>query len=125
MYDPVLKAQGTGLYRQVKDVPFLRERLERLDVTKSTDVRMSEEQEREVIREVDRERQVERPSKVVLATRTIHLDIVTFVRTGKLPHRPTHIIPLFAPTGIDKVLEIGPHIHALRWILRDTPVTSA
>ena len=129
MYDPVSNAQGSELYQQVKGVPSLRERLERLEVTKLTDVRMSEEQEREqereVHHEVEREREVERPQKVEPAKHSIHLDIVTFVRTGKLPRRPTHIIPLLAPTGIDKVLEIGPHIHALRWILRDTPVTSA
>ena len=109
MYDPVLKAQGAGLYQQVKDVPALRERLERLEVTKLTDVRMSEEQEREVNHEVERERQVERPPKVVPARHTVHQDIVTFVLTGKLPDRSTHIIPLLAPTGIDEALDSTPN----------------
>ena len=108
MYDPVLKTQGAGLYQQVKDVPSLRERLERLEVTKLTDVRMSEEQEREVNHEVERERQVERPPKAEPAKHTIHQDIVTFVLTGKLPHRPTHIIPLLQPTRVDEALDSSP-----------------
>ena len=112
MYDPVSNAQGSELYQQVKGVPSLRSRLERLEVTKLTDVKMSEEQEREqereVHHEVEREREVERPRKVEPAKHSIHLDIVTFVRTGKLPRRPTHIIPLLAPTGIDKVLDSSP-----------------
>jgi hypothetical protein len=102
LYDPGLNAQGARLYQQVKGVPSLRQRLERLEVTKFADVRMSEEQEREVNREVyreaEKEHQIERPPKVVPATHAIHLDIVTFVRTGKLPHPSTHIIPLLAPT---------------------------
>jgi hypothetical protein len=108
MYDPVLKAQGAGLYQQVKGVPSLHERLKLLGVTQLTDVRMSEEQEREVNHEVERERQIERPPKVKPATHTIHQDIVTFVRTGQLPHCSTHIIPLLAPTGIDKALDSTP-----------------
>jgi hypothetical protein len=39
---------------------------------------------------------------------TVYQDILTFVRTGKLPHRSTHIIPLLAPTGIDKALDSTP-----------------
>jgi hypothetical protein len=108
MYDRVLKAEGAGLYQQVKDVPSLRERLERLEVTEMIDVRMSEEHEREVIREVGPERQVERPSKVTPAIHTIHRDILKFVRTGKLPRLSTHIIPLLAPTRIDKALDSTP-----------------
>ncbi|KAH9180207.1 hypothetical protein EDB89DRAFT_2224074 [Lactarius sanguifluus] len=48
---------------------------------------------------------VERPSKVLPATHIIHDDILTFVRTGKLPEHSTHIVPLFAPTDIDKALD--------------------
>ena len=105
MYDPVSKARAAGLYQEIKDVPSLHERLERLGVTKLTDVRMAEEQEREVNHEVERERQVERPPKVEPATHAICNDILTFVCTGKLPSRPTYIIPLLAPTGIDTALD--------------------
>jgi hypothetical protein len=105
MYDPVSRAQGAGLYQEIKDVPSLHERLERLGVTQLTDIRMAEEQEREVNHEVERERQVERPPKVEPATHSVHDDIRTFVRTGKLPQHSTHIIPLLAPTGIDTALD--------------------
>ncbi|KAG6369467.1 hypothetical protein JVT61DRAFT_14837 [Boletus reticuloceps] len=46
---------------------------------------MDEEQEREVIHEVERERQVERPPKVPPATHSIHPDVVAFVKTGIVP----------------------------------------
>ncbi|KAH9035653.1 hypothetical protein EDB85DRAFT_1889231 [Lactarius pseudohatsudake] len=105
MYDPVLKAQDAGLYRKTKDIPSLRDQLDRLGVTQLADIRMAEEQEREVNHEVERERQVERPPKVKPATHTIHNDIRTFVRTGKLPEHLTHIVPLLVPTGIDKALD--------------------
>jgi hypothetical protein len=108
MYDPVSKARDSGLYQEIKDVPSLHKRLERLGVTQLTDVRMAEEQEREVNHEVERERQVERPPKVEPATHSIHDDIRTFVRTGKIPSRSTHIIPLLAPTGIDTALDSTP-----------------
>jgi hypothetical protein len=108
MYDPVSKARDAGLYQEIKDVPSLHKRLERLGVTQLTDVRMAEEQEREVNHEVERERQVERPPKVEPATHFIHNDIRTFVRTGEIPRRSTHIIPLLAPTGIDTALDSTP-----------------
>jgi hypothetical protein len=108
MYDPVSRARDAGLYQEIKDVPALHERLERLGVTQLTDVRMAEEQEREVNHEVERERQVERPPKVEPAKHTIHNDIHTFVRTGQLPSPSTHIIPLLAPTGIHTALDSTP-----------------
>ncbi|KAI9432009.1 hypothetical protein H4582DRAFT_1999905 [Lactarius indigo] len=105
MYDPVSRAQNAGLYRETKDIPSLRRRLDLLGVTQLADVRMAEEQEREVNHEVERERQVERPPKVEPATHDTCNDIRTFVRTGELPRRLTHIIPLLAPTGIDNALD--------------------
>ncbi|KAH8997170.1 hypothetical protein EDB86DRAFT_3076760 [Lactarius hatsudake] len=105
MYDPVLMAQDAGLYRETEDIQSLRDRLDILGVTQLVDIRMAEEQEREVNHEVERERQVERPPKVEPATHTIHNDIRTFVRTGKLPEHLTHIAPLLAPTGIDNALD--------------------
>ncbi|KAH8991107.1 hypothetical protein EDB86DRAFT_3065229 [Lactarius hatsudake] len=105
MYEPVSNAQGAGLDREIDNIPSLRERLDRLGVAQLTDSSMAEEQEREVNYEVEREHQVERPPKVLPATHIIHDDILTFVRTGKLPEHSTHILPLFAPTNIDKSLD--------------------
>ncbi|KAH9056881.1 hypothetical protein EDB87DRAFT_1155391 [Lactarius vividus] len=104
MYDPVSRAQNAGLYRETKDIPSLRARLDLLGVTQLSDVRMAEEQEREVNHEVERERQIERPPKVEPATHQTCNDIRIFVSTGVLPRHLTHIIPLLAPTGIDQAL---------------------
>ncbi|KAH9164496.1 hypothetical protein EDB89DRAFT_2077996 [Lactarius sanguifluus] len=95
MYDPVLNAHDAGLYQETEDIPSLRDRLDLLGKSRSGKVN----------HEVERERQVERPPKVEPATHTIHNDIRTFVRTGKLPEHLTHIVPLLAPTGIDKALD--------------------
>jgi hypothetical protein len=46
---------------------------------------MDEEQEREVIHEVERERQVQRPPKVEAASHILHPDVRQFVETGKIP----------------------------------------
>ncbi|KAG1853154.1 hypothetical protein DFJ58DRAFT_883928 [Suillus subalutaceus] len=46
---------------------------------------MDEEQEREVLHEVERERRVERPPRVEPATHVLHADVRTFVKTGRIP----------------------------------------
>ncbi|KAI0275472.1 hypothetical protein BC834DRAFT_853041 [Gloeopeniophorella convolvens] len=106
MYDPILRAQSVTTQARIGKVPALRERMEYLGVLELTDVRMAEEQEREVNHEVERERQVERPSKVVPAKHQTHQDIRTFVRTGKVPSHSTYISPLFAPIGIAQALDL-------------------
>jgi hypothetical protein len=63
MYEPLSRAQGAGLGPGINGIPSLRERLERLGVTQLTDVRMAEEQEREVNHEAELERHAEHPSK--------------------------------------------------------------
>jgi hypothetical protein len=103
-YDPILGARGPGAFLEVNDIPALRERMEHLAVMKSVDVRMAEEQEREVNHEMEIERQVEQPVKVRPAQDIIHDDIHYFVNTGQVPKSSGYICPLFAPTGIDKVL---------------------
>ncbi|KAH9056907.1 hypothetical protein EDB87DRAFT_1634224 [Lactarius vividus] len=109
-YDPILRARGVGAVLEINDIPVLRERIEQLAVIKSVDVRVAEEQEREVNHEMEIERQVEQPVKVTPAQDIIHKDIRTFVKTGKAPSLSKYISSLFVPTGMDKVL--GP---ATRW----------
>ncbi|KAJ8593620.1 hypothetical protein M405DRAFT_839099 [Rhizopogon salebrosus TDB-379] len=48
---------------------------------------IDEEQEREVIHEVERERQVQRPPKVEAASHVLHPDVRRFVETGKISVR--------------------------------------
>ncbi|KAI9453949.1 hypothetical protein BJY52DRAFT_1427406 [Lactarius psammicola] len=105
MYEPALEAQVAGLSPEISAIPSLRERLERLGVTKSIDVRMAEEQEREVNHEVEQERHAEPPPRVYPAKHIIHDDLRIFVRTGLLPMPSRNIIPLFSQTGIDKALD--------------------
>ena len=107
MYDPA-KTQGSELQQQVTNVPSLQERMELLTVTKLTEIGMDEEQEREVNNEAEQERQVERPPKAEPTKHTTHQDIVSFVLTGNVPPHSTNIIPLLAPTGIDKDLDSSP-----------------
>jgi hypothetical protein len=58
MYEPASEALVAGLSPGISGIPPLRERLERLGVTQLIDVRMAEEQEREVNHEAERERHV-------------------------------------------------------------------
>ncbi|KAG1892808.1 hypothetical protein F4604DRAFT_1913503 [Suillus subluteus] len=51
----------------------------------SPDNRLDEEQEREVVHEIEREREVERPPKVSAATHRIDEDVRYFIRTGCIP----------------------------------------
>jgi hypothetical protein len=54
-----------------------------LDV--SPDNRLDEEQEREVVHEIEREREVERPPQMPAATHRIDEDVRYFIRTGYIP----------------------------------------
>jgi hypothetical protein len=92
--------------QDIYSIPSLSERIERLGATKLVDVRMAEEQEREVNHEVDTARVVDRPPRVPPAEHMIHEDIREFVETGKLPESPTHIFPLLAPINMAKVLDL-------------------
>jgi hypothetical protein len=97
---------------EINSIPSLSERIQRLGVTKSVDVRMAEEQEREVNHEVERERHIERPPKVQPAQHVVHGDIREFVNTGKLPVSPGHISPLLVPiymaSALDSMTEWSP-----------------
>ncbi|KAF8122530.1 hypothetical protein EV363DRAFT_1554095 [Boletus edulis] len=63
----------------------IHERCEALGVLSLRDVRMDEEQEREVFREIEREREVDlKPSMAPPAEHSIHPDVVTFVKTGAI-----------------------------------------
>jgi hypothetical protein len=97
---------------EIYSIPSLSERIKQLGVTKLVDVRMAEEQEREVDHEVEQERQTERPPKAQAARHTIHEDIRDFVRTGNLPQSSRHISPLLAPldmaSALDSTVEWSP-----------------
>ncbi|KAH7882707.1 hypothetical protein F5I97DRAFT_1931318 [Phlebopus sp. FC_14] len=76
-------------------VPEIQQRCARLGIKPLADCRMDEEQEREVIHEIERERQVERPPKVEAAIHKIDKDVIHFVRVGSIPGGSTAFVPIF------------------------------
>jgi hypothetical protein len=102
-----LALPGAMMTPEINDVPsLLRERIERLGVTKLVDVRVAEEQEREVDHEVERVRHVERAPKVQAAQHFIHNDIREFVDTGKLPESLRYMAPLLTPIDMATALDL-------------------
>jgi len=105
MYEPVSGAKHAWPGPRINDIPSLRERLERYEVTQLTDMRKAEEQEREVSREVDMERSANpHIPKDLPAKHIIHDDIRDFISTGIISRHSTAVIPLLTPTRIDHAL---------------------
>ncbi len=99
-------APAAKMNSDIKSIPSIIERIERLGVTKMVDVRMSEEQEREVNHELEvKAGHPERPQKAQPAQHFIHADIRAFVETGKLPVSSSHIFPLLIPINMAKALD--------------------
>jgi len=103
---------GAQTRPEIDNVSSISQRMERLGITKLVDIRIAEEQEREVNREVDHEVvpgysiDVERPTpKVQSAQHVIHADILEFIETGKVPQSSLHISSLLAPLDMDKALD--------------------
>jgi hypothetical protein len=98
-------APAAKTHPDFKSIPSLIERIERLGVTKMVDVRMSEEQEREVNHEIEAGHPVERPPKAWPAQHFIHADIQEFVETGNLPGSSSCISPLLVPIDMASTLD--------------------
>jgi hypothetical protein len=96
---------GTGMSPEMDSLPLISERIAQLGVTKPVDVRMAEEQEREVDHEIELERHVERPPKVHPARHVICKNIRKFVNTGKLCLSSKGIFPLLAPIDVANALD--------------------
>jgi hypothetical protein len=80
---------------QVSEIcdPEIQKKCEELGVLSTSERAMDEEQEREVIHEVERERQVQRPPKVEAAAHVLHADVREFVATGRIYARSFAFIP--------------------------------
>jgi hypothetical protein len=63
----------------------IQRKCEELGVLSASERSLDEEQEREVIHEVEKERQVQRPPRVQAATHVLHPDVRRFVWTGQIP----------------------------------------
>jgi hypothetical protein len=71
----------------------IRRKCEELGVLMGPERSMDEEQEREVVHEIEKERQVHRPPKLKPAAQDLHADVRRFVKTGRIPTRSTAFIP--------------------------------
>ena len=85
------------IYPTVKDLPAMQERLHILGVTAVRDVRMGEEQEREVSHEVEQEQQIERPPKVPPAVHRLDEKVRRFVQQGTICTESDPFFPLMTP----------------------------
>ena len=80
--------------------PEIRQHCERLGVMSLPDACMDEEQEMEIARELEREREVgHRPCMALPATHSIHPDVVNFVRTGVITFSSAAFRPIFTTLG--------------------------
>jgi hypothetical protein len=80
MYAPRSSLQPFGFFD-----PDIQKKCEELGFLSASARSMDEEQEREVLHEVEKERRVERPSRVEPATHILHPDVRRFVNTGRIP----------------------------------------
>jgi len=84
-------------FNTVQDIPAMQERLCMLGVTMVRDVRMEEEQEREVSHEVEQEQQIERPPKVPPAVHRLDEKVRRFVQQGTICTKSDPFFPLMTP----------------------------
>jgi hypothetical protein len=71
----------------------IRRNCEELGVLMGPKRSMDEEHEREVVHEIEKERQVQRPSKLKPAAQDLHADVCRFVKTGRVPAGSPAFIP--------------------------------
>ncbi|KIM82965.1 hypothetical protein PILCRDRAFT_819766 [Piloderma croceum F 1598] len=91
-------SSGSRSQHAAFDIPELRKRCQMLGVNSFTNIRMEEEQEREVDHEAEKERQVERPPKAEPATHAVHKDVRQFVQTGLIrPLSSSQFLSVFSP----------------------------
>ncbi|KAF8597360.1 hypothetical protein BDV93DRAFT_596797 [Ceratobasidium sp. AG-I] len=97
MYGVLAHNESSLLSQAARKIPSMEARLQLLGVKEVEDPSMSEEQEREVSHEVERERQVQRSPPSSPATHVAHLDVQTFIQTGVVPSNSKAFLPLFGP----------------------------
>ncbi|KZV61296.1 hypothetical protein PENSPDRAFT_693529 [Peniophora sp. CONT] len=99
MYGLSSTSQVEGLWERTQNHTDIATRLVSLGVTELGSARLSEEQEREIVLEVEREQQVQRPPRVEAAPKPlrVHEDVREFVQSGHIPPASTEFISLFEP----------------------------
>ncbi|KAF8554288.1 hypothetical protein OG21DRAFT_1497164 [Imleria badia] len=97
-------------------VPEIRERCVSLGIISLHKGGMDEEQEREVIHEVEREREVERPPRASPAKHSISKDVINFVKTGAIPNGSPVFHPVFTTLGNTSAFTNEMNVWS-RWVL--------
>ncbi|KAG6335416.1 hypothetical protein ID866_3677 [Astraeus odoratus] len=100
-------------------IPAIRQRCLDLGILSLPDSNMAEEQEREVVHEIERERQVERPSKATPAVHLFSQGVLDFVRTGRMAPMSVPMQPIF--DSIDSVAMPYHDKYAWTWRIFATP----
>jgi len=95
--DEMYSLSTNCFFNTVKDIPAMQERLCTLGVTTVHDVRIEEEQEREVSHEVEQEQQIERPPKVPPAVHHLDDEVRRFVQQGTISAKSKILVPLMSP----------------------------
>ncbi|KAF8500764.1 hypothetical protein F5888DRAFT_1888086 [Russula emetica] len=96
---------GVAMSPETNIIPSLNERIKQLGVTQLVDVRIAEEQEREVDHEKEQECHIARPPKAEPAHHIILQDIREFVCTGRLRRSSASVSPLLAPIDVADSLD--------------------
>ncbi|KAI6009773.1 hypothetical protein BKA83DRAFT_4632007 [Pisolithus microcarpus] len=81
--------------RPLLSIPAIDQRCQELGVSSSTNLNMNEEQEREIIHEIERETQVERPPPAIPVVHRASSKVRYFVRTGVVTSSSTAFILMF------------------------------
>ncbi|KAI6041744.1 hypothetical protein EDC04DRAFT_3139543 [Pisolithus marmoratus] len=76
-------------------IPAIDQRCQELGISSSFDSNVNEEQEREIVHEIERETQVERPPPATPAVHQVSPDVRHFVRSGMVTPNSATFIPMF------------------------------
>ncbi|KAG1750381.1 uncharacterized protein EDB91DRAFT_686470 [Suillus paluster] len=93
--DDMYAPRSSSQVSQVFD-PDIQGKCEELGVLSAPDRSMDEEQEREVVHEVERERRMERPPRAQPAPQNLYAHVRRFIKTGRIPAQSFAFIPVLS-----------------------------
>ncbi|KAF8554287.1 hypothetical protein OG21DRAFT_1522569 [Imleria badia] len=111
LYTPLDSSKPTAF-----TVPEIRERCVSLGIISLHEGGMDEEQEREVIHEVEREREVERPPRASPAKHSVSKEVINFVKTGAIPNGSPVFHPVSTTLSSTCAVTNEPNVWS-RWVL--------
>ncbi|KAI6138903.1 hypothetical protein BKA82DRAFT_4459887 [Pisolithus tinctorius] len=138
-----LYAPSSSTPQSTLSIPAIEQRCKELGVSSSSNLNMNEEQEREIVHEIERETQVERPPPATPAVHLVSADVRSFVRSGTITPNSTAFVLMFnsfceatAPTQEEEVwsrhlfatsdyctvvrgrqVDVGEYLRPVNWVL--------